>query len=76
MLAKWMVQMMKRGLCKYGLQKGCIRNWDMYLPWLAMGSRFSRHASLASFSLYFLLFSCDPKLLISIQCDVMVVVRV
>jgi transposase InsO family protein len=55
-LAKRVVQMMKRALRKYGLQKGHLGDWDIQSPWLAMGYQFSRHASLASFSPYFLLY--------------------
>jgi len=28
-LAKWMVQIVKQGLQKYGLQKGHFENWDL-----------------------------------------------
>ncbi len=28
---------MKQGLHKYGLQKGHSKDWDLQLPWLAMG---------------------------------------
>ncbi|KAL3688002.1 hypothetical protein R1sor_014311 [Riccia sorocarpa] len=51
-LAERVVQTMKRGLHKYGLQKGHLGDWDLQLPWLAMGYSFSRQASLASFSTY------------------------
>ncbi len=49
-------------LRKYGLQKGHLGDWDIQSPWLAMGYRFSRQASLASFSPYFLLYDRDPDL--------------
>jgi hypothetical protein len=39
-----------------------------------MGYMFNQHASLASFSLYFLLFGQDFKLPASIQCDAMTVI--
>jgi len=46
MLVEQMVETMKRSLRKYGLHKGQIRNWDLQLPWLAMGYRFNCQASL------------------------------
>ncbi len=58
---------MKRALRKYGLQKGHLRDWDIQSPWLAMGYQFSHHASLASFSPYFLLYDRDPNLPIMIH---------
>jgi hypothetical protein len=61
-LANRVVQTMKRALHKYGLQKGHLGDWDIPSPWLAMGYRFSRQASLASFSPYFLLYGRDPDL--------------
>jgi len=60
------VQTVKRALCKYGLRKGHLGDWDIQSPWLAMGYRFSRQASLVSFSPYFLLYSRDPDLLTTI----------
>ena len=51
-LAEKVVQTVKRGLCKYGLIHGSYRDWDLKLPWIAMGYRFSRQASLSSFSPY------------------------
>jgi len=56
------VQTVKRALCKYGLQKGHLGDWDIQSPWLAMGYQFSRQASLASFSPYFLLYGRNPDL--------------
>jgi transposase-like protein len=53
-LAERMVQTVKRGLRKYSLKKGHHGDWDLQLPWIAMGYRFSKHASLASFSPYYL----------------------
>jgi hypothetical protein len=50
-LAERMVQTAKKGLRKYNLKKGHHGDWDLQLPWIAMGYRFSKHASLASFSL-------------------------
>jgi hypothetical protein len=61
-LVECVVQMMKRALRKYGLQKGHLGDWDIQSPWLAMGYRFSHQASLASFSPYFLLYDRDPNL--------------
>ncbi|OAE22432.1 hypothetical protein AXG93_2381s1280 [Marchantia polymorpha subsp. ruderalis] len=66
-LAERVVQTVKRALRKYGLQKGHLGDWDIQLPWLAMGYRFSRQASLASFSPYFLLYGRDPDLPTSIR---------
>jgi hypothetical protein len=61
-LAEHVVQMVNMALCKYGLQKGHLRDWDIQSPWLAMGYQFSHQASLASFSPYFLLYGRDPNL--------------
>jgi len=55
-------RMVKQGLRNYGLHKGHTQDWDLYLPWLAMGYRFSYQTSFSSFSPYFLLFSCELKL--------------
>jgi hypothetical protein len=38
------------------LNKGHHGDWDLQLPWIAMGYRFNKQASLASFSPYYLLF--------------------
>jgi hypothetical protein len=50
--------------CKKGLQKICFtrnkEDWDLALPYIAMGYRMSKHASLFHFSLYFLLFGKHP----------------
>jgi hypothetical protein len=58
-LAERMVQ-----TCKKGLRKICLtrnkEDWDMALPYIAMGYRMSKHASLSHFSLYFLLFGRHP----------------
>jgi hypothetical protein len=58
---------MKRGLQKYGLQKSHTWNWNLQLPWLITGYRFSWQASFSSFSPYFLFFNYEPKLPASIQ---------
>ena len=62
-LAKLVVPTIKRGLKKYELLWGSHRDWDLMLPWIAMGYRFSRHASLASHSLYQLLYGRENILL-------------
>jgi hypothetical protein len=36
------------------------RGWDLALPYIAMGYRMSKHASLSHFFLYFLLFGKHP----------------
>jgi hypothetical protein len=36
-LAERVVQIVKRGLWKYGLLHGNHRDWDLMLPWIAMG---------------------------------------
>jgi hypothetical protein len=64
-----MVQTVKRGLRKYSLKKGPHGDLDLQLPWIAMGYRFSKHASLASFSSYYLLFGRHPVLLQVIRAD-------
>ena len=61
-LAERVVQTVKRGLRKYGLIHGNHRDWDLKLPWIAMGYRFSRQASLSSFSPYQLLYGREPVL--------------
>ena len=68
-LAERMVQSVKRALRKHCLQRGHTRDWDLQLPWLAMGYRFSKQASLASFSPYFLLYGREPVLPTSIRRD-------
>ncbi len=66
-LVEHVVQMVKRALRKYGLQKGHLGDWDIQSPWLAMGYRFSRQAFLASFSPYFLLYGRNPDLPMTIH---------
>jgi hypothetical protein len=69
-LAKRMVR-----TCKKGLQKICLtknkKDWDLALPYIAMGYRMSKHASLSRFSPYFLLFGRHPipPFSIAIQMD-------
>jgi hypothetical protein len=36
-LVKNVVQTVKHGLCKFGLQKGHLGDWDLQFPWLIMG---------------------------------------
>lgn len=69
------VQIMKRVLRKYGFQKGHLGDWDIQLHWLVMGYRFNKQTSLASFSPYFLMFSCELELPISMRRDVAIVVH-
>ena len=49
-LAERMVQAVKRGLQKFGVQHGHHKSWDAQLPWLVMRYRFSKQTSLATFS--------------------------
>jgi len=50
--------------CKKGLRKICLtknkKDWDLALPYIAMGYRMSKHAFLSHFSPYFLLFRRHP----------------
>ena len=50
--------------CKKGLKKICLtqnkEDWDLALPYFAMGYRMSKHASLSLFLPYFLLFGRHP----------------
>jgi len=50
--------------CKKGLRKICLtgnkEDWDLALPYIAMGYRMSKHASLSHFTPYFLLFGKHP----------------
>jgi hypothetical protein len=50
--------------CKKGLRKICLtknkEDWDLALPYIAMGYRMSKHAFLSDFSPYFLLFGKHP----------------
>lgn len=58
-LAERIVQMFKKALRKY-----CVLydhdHWDEFLPWIAMGYRFSRHHSLGGYSPYYLLYGRHP----------------
>ncbi|GAQ93509.1 hypothetical protein KFL_015960010, partial [Klebsormidium nitens] len=53
-LAERMVQTIKKALQKYCLVYN-KHHWDQFLPWIAMGYRMSRQASLGGFSPYYLL---------------------
>ena len=52
-LAERMVQTIKKALWKICLTSN-KEDWDLALPYMAMGYRMSKHASLSSFSSYFL----------------------
>ena len=60
-LAERMVQTIKRALRKYCLT-GHLRDWDLQLPYLALGYRVTRQSSLGKYSPYFLLFGRHPTL--------------
>ena len=66
-LAERVVQITKRGLRKYRLLRGSHRDWNLMLPWIAMGYRFSRQTSLTSYSPYQLLYGREPILPSSIR---------
>jgi hypothetical protein len=50
--------------CKKKIHKICLtknkEDWDLAFPYIAMGYRMSKHASLFHFSPYFLLFGRHP----------------
>jgi len=50
--------------CKKGLRKICLtrnkEDWDLALPYIAMGYRMSKHTSLFQSSFYFLFFGRHP----------------
>jgi len=50
--------------CKKGLWKICLtrnkEDWEVALPYIAMGYKMSKHTSLSHFALYFLLFGRHP----------------
>jgi hypothetical protein len=58
-LVERMVQTWKKGLWKICFT-GNKEDWDLALPYIAMGYRMSKHASLSHFSPYFLLFGRHP----------------
>ena len=74
-LIERMVQIVKRALRKFDLQQGHNDDWNLQLPWLAMGYRFNKQTSLATFSLYFSLYGRDPGLPASLQRDNQAVVN-
>jgi hypothetical protein len=51
-------------ICKKELQKICLtrkkEDWDLALPYITMGYKMSKHASLSHFFPYFLLFGRHP----------------
>jgi hypothetical protein len=65
-LAERMVQTVKVALRKYALDRD-VKDWDVMLPFIAMGYRMSRQSSLSSFSPYYLLYGRDPILGVSLQ---------
>jgi len=69
-LVKNVVQILKHGLCNFGLQKGLLGDWDHQFPWLTMGYWFNKENSIMSFSLCFLLFGHELDLHASIQQNV------
>ena len=72
-LAERMVQTIKNALRKlcFTINK---EDWDLALPYIAMGYRMSKHASLSNFSPYFLLFGRNPLPPSSIASQMEVVV--
>jgi hypothetical protein len=58
-LAERMVQTCKKGLRKICLTKN-KEDWDLALPYFAMGYRMSRHAFMLQYTPYFLLFGRHP----------------
>jgi hypothetical protein len=65
-----MVQTCKKGLRKIYFTRN-KEGWDLALPYITIGYRMSKHASLSHFSPYFLLFGRHPILpfSIAIQMD-------
>jgi len=61
--------------CKKGLRKICFtgnkEDWDLALPYIAMGYKMSKHTFLSHFSPYFLLFGkhLNPSSSIIVQMD-------
>jgi len=58
-LAERLVGTLKRALRKYCIQYDA-RDWDLQLPWIALGYRCTRQAALHEFSPYFLLYGRTP----------------
>jgi len=67
-LAERMVQTIKKALRKICLTEN-KEDWDLALPYIAMGYRMSKHASLSHFTPYFLLFGRHPILPSSIASE-------
>lgn len=67
-LAERIVQTTKKGLRKLCLQHGKDK-WDLMLPYIAMGYRMSKHASLGHFSPYFLQSFGLKSLLNGLNCS-------
>jgi hypothetical protein len=74
-LVEWMVQIVRWGYESMVFKDFRIQDWDLQLPWLAMGYRFSRQASLSYFSPYFLLFDYEPELPVSIRRNAMAIIN-
>lgn len=66
-LAKRVVQTVKRGLSKYELLHGNHRDWNLMLPWIAIGYRFSKQVSLVFYSPHQLLYGHQSILPYSIR---------
>ena len=66
-LTKRVVQTVTRGLQKYGLLHVNHWDWNLMLPSIAIGYRFSRQALLASYSPYQLLYRPDTILPSSVR---------
>ena len=60
-LTERLVRTIKEGVTKYGTEAD-RRNWDEWLPYLAMGYRMSPQAALGGYSPYFLLHGRHPML--------------
>ena len=60
-MSKKCVQTVKRALRKMCLEKQCVENWDLEIPWLLMGYRCSPQKS-TGFSPYELLYAQTPVL--------------
>ncbi|CAI7733508.1 unnamed protein product [Closterium sp. NIES-54] len=60
-LTERMIQTLKKGLRKY-CEEEERRDWDVKLPWVAAGYRFSKQQALKSYSPYQLLFGKEPLL--------------
>jgi PHD-finger len=61
---------MKRALRKYSAMMEHHHDWDLQLPWIAMGYRMSKQKALGSFSPYEILFGRSPDLPFSVRAQV------